>query len=265
MNRIRRWAIKWTWHQDLEARRLTVAGPPPRGAHIDEAHDAPKTPGPRGGLPLLAPLRAFVHQLATQPRLWNLFRRILEDNFKEEKKVIRRELLPRARAAHARTGERPRILDLGCGTGELAPIFLRNGYNYVGIDIEAPRIAYAQKVYPTGTFKVMDATGLRFPDGYFDHILVTGVFHHLSDEEVSAILVEMRRVLRPTGRALVMEDTASGFKLNILGALVHLADEGSFIRRAPQYEALFTQQFQVRGAYCIRSGVCDYQVFVLEP
>ncbi|HUS16467.1 MAG TPA: methyltransferase type 11, partial [Chloroflexia bacterium] len=69
---------------------------------------------------------------------------------------------------------------------------------------------------------------------------------------------------RPDGRALVMEDTATGFKLNLLGALVHLADEGSFIRHAEQYEALFRGQFQVRSAYCIRSGVCDYQVFVLE-
>ena len=127
---------------------------------------APRRPLARAVDPLLAPLRTFVHQLATQPRLWNLFRRILEDNFKEEKKVIRRELLPYAGTALMRTGERPRILDLGCGTGELAPVFLRNSYDYVGIDIEAQRIAYAQKLYPTGTFKVMDATGLRYPDRY---------------------------------------------------------------------------------------------------
>src|SRR5205085_7730767 len=112
---------------------------------------------------------------------------------------------------------------------------------------------------------VMDAGALSWPDVTFDHLLVTGVLHHLSDAEARRILAEMRRVLRSGGRALVMEDTAVGFKLNLLGALVHLADEGSFIRRSDQYAALFTRHFQVRRHYQIRSGVCDYEVFVLEP
>ena len=94
---------------------------------------------------------------------------------------------------------------------------------------------------------------------------MTGVLHHLEDDVVERILREMRRVLRPGGRALVMEDTAVGFKLNLLGALVHLADEGSFIRRDDQYAALFQRHFQIRAHYRIRSGVCDYEVFVLEP
>ncbi|MGI8588807.1 MAG: class I SAM-dependent methyltransferase [Chloroflexia bacterium] len=220
----------------------------------------PHRPARQGSL-LLAPMRVLVHRLAADPRLWNLFRRILESNFKEEKRVIRRELLPHA---VRRGGDPRRVLDIGCGTGELASIFLLNGYDYMGVDIEPQRIAYARRTHPAGRFHVMDAAGLGCPDASFDHILVTGVFHHLSDAEVSAILVEMHRVLRPGGRALVMEDTATGFKLNLLGALVHLADEGSFIRHAPQYEALFRGVFSVRAAYCIRSGVCDYQVFVLE-
>src|SRR5205085_6484468 len=140
--------------------------------------------------------------------------------------------------------------------------FLRAGYRYIGIDVEPTRIAYARRTYRQGQFRVMDATALAWPPTTFDHILVTGVFHHLADAEVDAILAEMRRVLRPGGRALVMEDTAVGFKLNLLGALVHLADEGSFIRRPAQYAALFARQFAVRGHYRIRSGVCDSEVFV---
>ena len=54
----------------------------------------------------------------------------------------------------------------------------------------------------------MDATALAYPDAYFDQILVTGVLHHLSDEAVRGIVNEMKRVLRPEGRALVMEDIA---------------------------------------------------------
>ena len=212
--------------------------------------------------PVMAPVRALIHRLSTHPTLWNLFRRILEDNFKGEKVVIRRELLRQARRHPAR---RFRVLDLGCGTGELAPVFLRAGYDYVGIDLEPERIAYGRRAYPQGRFEVMDAGALAWPAATFDHILVTGVLHHLSDAEVDRILAEMRRVLRPTGRALVMEDTAVGFKLNLLGALVHLADEGSFIRKPSQYRTLFERHFRVLSHTQIRSGVCDYEAFVLEP
>ena len=207
-----------------------------------------------------------MHRLSADPRLWNIFRRVLEADFKEEKAVIKRELFPYALTTATRlgAGQRPTLLDLGCGTGELAPIFLRNNYDYLGVDIEQQRIDYAQRVYPEGRFQVMDASALLCDDNQFDQILVTGVLHHLADSQVRSILAEMRRVLRPGGRALVMEDTATGFKLNMLGALVHLADEGSFIRKSEQYAALYKPFFQIRAAYQIRSGVCDYQVFVLE-
>ena len=213
---------------------------------------------------LMKPVRRVVNHLSSRPTFWNLFRRILEFNFHEEKRVIGRELLPHAREAQ-REGRRPRVLDLGCGTGELAPIFLQSGYSYTGIDIAPERIAYARKTYPQGRFHVMDAGALRYPDGYFDQILVTGVLHHLSDDEVRRIVAEMGRVLRPGGRALVMEDIALRGSMNLLGALVHLADEGAYIRRPHEYTPLYQPHLSLEATYPVRCGVCDYQAFVLEP
>ena len=212
----------------------------------------------------MRPVRRLVRRLSARPTLWNLFRRILEFNFIEENRVISRELMPTARAIK-KSGRQPRILDLGCGTGELAPAFLKAGYSYVGIDIEPERIEYAQRTYRKGKFHVMDAHHLRYADGYFDQILITGVLHHLSDRDVRSIVAEMKRVLRPEGCALVMEDIALRGSLNLLGALVHLADAGAYIRRPKEYEPLFMPQFAIRGTYPVRAGVCDYQAFVLEP
>lgn len=212
---------------------------------------------------LMSPVRRVVRRLSAHPTMWNLFRRVLEFNFVEEKRVIKRELMPHARAAR-KEGRAPSILDLGCGTGELAPSFLKVGYSYVGIDIEPERIEYARKTYPKGEFHVMDAGAIRYPDGHFDQILVTGVLHHLSDEEVRRIVGEMRRVLRPGGRALVMEDIALRGSLNLLGALVHLADAGAYIRRPKEYTPLFLPELTLRNTYPVRCGVCDYQAFILE-
>ncbi|MEO6456816.1 MAG: class I SAM-dependent methyltransferase [Chloroflexia bacterium] len=213
---------------------------------------------------LMTPLRRTMRWLSSRPTLWNLFRRILEFNFIEEKRVISRELMPLLESADL-SGRTPRLLDLGCGTGELAPIFIKAGYSYAGIDIEPERIEYARKTYRQGEFHVMDASHLKYPDGHFDQILVTGVLHHLSDQEVREIVREMRRVLRPDGRALVMEDIALRGSLNLLGALVHLADAGAFIRRPKQYVSLFVPDLEMKKTYPVRCGVCDYQVFILEP
>ncbi len=212
----------------------------------------------------MSPVRRLVNWLSARPTLWNLFRRALEFNFREEKRVIARELTPQAEAIK-REGRRPRLLDLGCGTGELALVFLKAGYTYTGIDIAHERIAFARKTYRKATFHVMDASALQYPDGHFDQILVTGVLHHLSDSEVRDIVREMRRVLRPGGRALVMEDIALRGSLNLLGALVHLADAGAYIRRPKQYEPLLEPDLTIEATYPVRCGVCDYQAFVLEP
>jgi hypothetical protein len=62
-----------------------------------------------------------------------------------------------------------------------------------------------------------------------------------------------------------MEDIALRGSLNLLGALVHLADAGAFIRRPKQYVTLFDPHLDLKKTYPIRCGVCDYQVFILEP
>ncbi|MEO5952577.1 MAG: class I SAM-dependent methyltransferase, partial [Chloroflexia bacterium] len=175
------------------------------------------------------------------------------------------ELVPHAEKIRIAKKRKPRILDLGCGTGELAAVFLKKGYTYVGIDIEAERIQYAAKTFKKGKFHVMDASKIAYPTGHFDQILVTGVLHHLSDEDVRGIVREMKRILRPDGRALVMEDIALGRSLNLLGALVHLADEGAHIRRPDEYTPLYEPELDLKASYPVRCGVCDYQAYILEP
>jgi hypothetical protein len=62
-----------------------------------------------------------------------------------------------------------------------------------------------------------------------------------------------------------MEDIALRGSMNLLGALVHLADAGAYIRRPHEYAPLFKPQLKLRTTYPVRCGVCDYQAFVLQP
>lgn len=189
------------------------------------------------------------------PTLTSLLRRVVEHNFRGEKAVVRREFPGLLNAA------RLRLLDLGCGSGELTHLFPR--CYYVGIDISQADLALA-KERAERDYCVMSGAALGFQENVFDHILVAGVFHHLLDDEAGPVLQEMRRVLRSTGSAVVMEDVPTVSPRNLLGRMIHRLDRGAFIRTESEYESLFVRYFQVEKKYWMRSGICDYTVFVLK-
>ena len=103
---------------------------------------------------------------------------------------------------------RPRVLDLCCGTGDMS--FLastRGASSVVGADFTLPmlrvaqRRARAQKRGPA--FVAADALHLPFRDGAFDAVTVGYGLRNVADPQ--AALREMRRVLAPGGRAVVLD------------------------------------------------------------
>ena len=71
-------------------------------------------------------------------------------------------------------------------------------------------------------------------------------------------LKSITRVLRPNGRALVIEDIPTESKLNVIGHLVHWAENGHHIRAATEYRTLLSPHFDIEEEQSFRSGVCDY-------
>lgn len=64
------------------------------------------------------------------------------------------------------------ILEIGCGTGNLAKRFIENNYNYLGIDFSQSMIEIAQKRNPKGNFLKDDMR--NFSSKKQDSILITG-------------------------------------------------------------------------------------------
>jgi ubiquinone/menaquinone biosynthesis C-methylase UbiE len=195
-------------------------------------------------------LKKLIHVMAETPVIFNLLRRILEFNYAGEKGVVRREI-----AANQQ------LLDLGCGTGELCREFV--AANYRGIDINKGYVDFATKTYPGYRFETMDATQLRFGDASFDVVLISGVLHHCENGVIAAILAEVARVLRPGGKVVVWEDVPTRGRLNLVGKAIQRLDEGDNILSAEAYAAIFQRQFNIEKTYPMRSGICDYQVFIL--
>ncbi|MDQ5872882.1 MAG: bifunctional demethylmenaquinone methyltransferase/2-methoxy-6-polyprenyl-1,4-benzoquinol methylase UbiE [Acidobacteriota bacterium] len=101
-----------------------------------------------------------------------------------------------------------RVLDLCCGTGDMCFFAAEMGAApVVGADFTLPMLAVARRRAASGPrrpdFVGADALRLPFADGIFDAITVGYGLRNVA--EPRAALGEMRRVLAPGGRAVVLD------------------------------------------------------------
>lgn len=119
---------------------------------------------------------------------------------------IHREMIT---LAELRDGHR--VLDVGCGTGNLLRSTGRRYRNVdlVGLDPDPKALARAgRKARRAGLTVRLDrgfAQELPYPDGSFDRVFSSLMLHHLDSASKDALLAEVRRVLRPDG-LLVLAD-----------------------------------------------------------
>jgi ubiquinone/menaquinone biosynthesis C-methylase UbiE len=98
-----------------------------------------------------------------------------------------------------------KVLDVGCGTGSLLVMLGRKQQNFElhGVDIDPKSLAIAErKIKGSGLAVQLQAcsvTQLPFEKGYFDRVLCSLMFHHLSDDDKIRTLKEIFRVLKPGG------------------------------------------------------------------
>ena len=101
------------------------------------------------------------------------------------------------------TDRRPRILDVGCGTGANLMMLSKFG-EAEGVDISEDALAFCRE---RGLDKVRLGAGEELPydAGTFDLVTALDVVEHMDDD--LAGLREMQRVLRPGGRVLLFVPT----------------------------------------------------------
>ena len=186
-------------------------------------------------------------RFCSRPAVFLVMRAILTDDFAPIRDRVRRELALAGR----------RTLDLGCGPGTFADLFL--GEDYVGVDPRPRHVAYARRTRP-GAFLVGDLRRLELPAQRFDQILACGLFEDLSDGLARAVAAEARRVLVPGGRLLVFAELPAGGPLGRLRQAVG----GRVSRRGEEYRRLLAEAGRVERLETLRSGFTDFVVLHLR-
>ncbi len=93
-----------------------------------------------------------------------------------------------------------RVLDLGCGAGNLAADLAHRGYVVTGVDISEAMISEARRTHEGQDLDwvvIQARKPLPFDCGSFDAVVASSVFEYLDD--VASTLGEVARILRPGG------------------------------------------------------------------
>lgn len=128
-----------------------------------------------------------------------------------------------------------RILDLGCGVGQLTAEIAARGAEVVGLDADAQMIDRAQEKYPDLTF--MRADGGDFAlDEPVDAVFSNAALHWMKEPE--PVIACVARVLKPGGR-FVAEMGAHRNVATIIEALYQALAEQGVAREAVDFPWYF--------------------------
>lgn len=169
--------------------------------------------------------------------------------------------------------EDDKLLDYGCGSGRLYPIYIKEilNNNYFGIDISGVCLEHAQKKYDglilDNNLKEFDGVHIPFQDNFFNKIICFGVFDACHQEKV---ISELFRVLNVEGVLLVTgknrrycldDEAALVAEINARrkGHPNYFTDVKNFVAQLTEHnvEFLETCYFCRRGDFPKNKKVCD--------
>jgi len=168
--------------------------------------------------------------MTLSPKLYNFFQHLIVGDFSKPIKMLQDVMGFK---------EGDTIVEIGCGTGLLAPKFVNLGVRYVGLDISNERIETAKQTEPRARFYCVNVANNEINlDIDFRFSIMHGVLHHLNDKEVRDILHFLRQ--RNCELFAAMEPTRPKQTWSeILGTLYCYLDEGDYIRSMNEYRELF--------------------------
>jgi len=99
------------------------------------------------------------------------------------------------------------ILEIGCGDGRITQLLAKEASKVVAIDPDAKGLDKARNQTPSVDFRVGRGEQLEIKNDSFDVVLFTHSLHH---QDSARALQEAHRVLKESGRIIILEPTIDG-------------------------------------------------------
>lgn len=93
-----------------------------------------------------------------------------------------------------------KVLEIGCGSGNLTPFFLKKGYKYLGLDLSKEMLAIAKEVAPKAKFVQGDMRHVKLRQK-FDAVVISGrsFTYMTTNKDVMNALSSINKVLKKDG------------------------------------------------------------------
>lgn len=142
-----------------------------------------------------------------------------------------------------RTRPGDKIVDIGCGPGDLLEFLPQP--RYVGIDISEEYVREGQRRYGNAAVFLAGTTDDYHNDERVqdaDLVICFGVMHHLNDDEAGRLLEFARRNLKPGGRFVGLEPCFLAHQAK-LSAWLMARDRGQNVRHEHLWKSLLKSEF----------------------
>jgi SAM-dependent methyltransferase len=181
----------------------------------------------------------YVHKLGDYPLAYSSLRKMMGgDRYRQD---FLRQAIGEGYAS-------ARILDVGCGPGQMAEL-LTDAERYVGVDVSWDYVRHARanaakNNLENAEFMQGDITSTDFRElGEFDCVIAMGVLHHLRDSGVERMLERAIPALSDVGK-VATADVARVSGAHWSANFMINSDRGSYVRDPQGYMDLMTTYFE---------------------
>jgi SAM-dependent methyltransferase len=163
-------------------------------------------------------------------------------------------------ADDVRRGQHDFVLDLGSGRSPLLEEMTPK--RYAGLDLHPADLVYARKRFDRPGYEFVEANVLEASLERWrgaDVVTASALFHHLTDEQVRALVDRVQEMVQP-GRMVFTDSVTRGPLAKPLNRL----DEGDPSREADQLYDLFRPRFEVTQTWSYIVPFRTYLYFGFE-
>ncbi|HYE62350.1 MAG TPA: class I SAM-dependent methyltransferase [Phycisphaerales bacterium] len=138
-----------------------------------------------------------------------------------------------------------KVVDLGCGGAPLIPYFVtRLGCHCAGVDLNLTASPHhtlrgfnrpPEHVFPQVTWKLRSMADTGLPSAQWDRVFCISVLEHVTEDLARETLREIKRLLKPDGRAVITTDVDGAHRTLTIDyrRIIALAQEAGLTLRGP--------------------------------